>query len=112
MKTYQGYPIDLTADEARAALAPGTPIRLEKWRSPWGNDYAGKDWPWTAVLVRYQDKWWELTRTDLKDDVETGRDGASEWVSKDPLGYFRERAQYGARLRNGRFAVINTWSDG
>lgn len=108
MKLVKGYPVDLTADEARVALTD-VPFRVETWRTPWGEAPDLPEHPWTAVLIQYKGEWLLLGRTDLKDDVETGRDAKGMDA---PVEYFRKCIRYGARIRDGRFCVIDAWSDG
>ncbi len=62
---------------------------------------------WKDVIqIFYDGQWRDVCRTDLKDNVATT--GSSDSFSK-----YLNAVRYGARiLRNGHFAVIDSYSDG
>lgn len=61
------------------------------------------------VMV-YVNGWKDLCRTDLKDDVCTW--SPSKANSKEQLEFYKKKVQFGARTDNGRFAVVDSFSDG
>lgn len=106
-KLFNGCPIDLTADEARAALDAVT----EEARVV--NKYGSEE-----LHIMHNGQWHHLCRTDLADDVCTWHPDRDQSIA-----YYRERIWAGARVgwydgkpvpdgETPRFAVIDSWSDG
>ncbi len=93
--------VDLSVDEAKDALTnPETRI--------------GKAWHGNVLEIKYQDKWLQLARTDLKDDVATNLVGPSdeELLNGTVLEFYKRRIVYGARLTDKAFNVVDSFSDG
>lgn len=106
------YPVDLTVHQAKAVLRKGRRYRKRYRREVWRHATKGYlDWP--EVKIWYRGQWWKLALTDLKDDVCVGI-GVPEpdALQSDPLRWFREQVNYGARLKNNTFAVVRAFSDG
>ena len=100
-KSKEDLNVQLDPDEARQALegiAYRRVMRNAKGR-----------YPWEGIEVLYGGKWLGLCRTDLYDDVATGKDMRG---IADPIGYYKERAKAGARITDTRFSVIDAMSDG
>lgn len=65
----------------------------------------GTAWYGPVIEILYKERWLHLARTDLKDDVCTGRPGYT-------LDKFKQLVRYGARISDDTFAVIDSLSDG
>ena len=70
---------------------------------------AGKWYECVRTSIKFKGRWLRLCRTDLKDDVRTYVVLEDE---EDPVSYYRERIQYGARVSKTSFAVVDSFSDG
>lgn len=98
-------PVTLSADDTRKVLAAA--------RCRW------VDKAWESVAVLYRDKWLELGRTDLHDDVRTGA-GISLMPNAAPtpddpaeiVARFIKRVVFGARVTEDGFFVIDRLTDG
>lgn len=92
-------PVTLSADDTRKVLA-AAPCR---W----------VDKAWESVAILYRDKWLELGRTDLHDDVRTGA-GISLMSNAAPtlVARFIKRVVFGARVTEDGFFVIDRLTDG
>jgi hypothetical protein len=93
---------DLTPEEALKALAE-SPRR-------WGTAWYGQ-----VPEIEYEGKWRRLCRTDVFDDVCTGRRHEDGESLDQAVDYYAKRVGYGVRLReaNGSvFAVLDALSDG
>lgn len=104
-RVHDGITVSLSKNETIAAL---TGI---EFRTNVSGPYKHID-----VEVLYQGSWLTLCRTDLHDDVCTTHGtlwGALATVlDKDPVGYYRDKCAYGARVDERRFAVIDSLTDG
>jgi len=66
----------------------------------------GHKWKDVTIQIFYDGQWRDVCRTDLKDNVATTG-------SSDSFSEYLNAVHYGARiLRNGHFAVIDSYSDG
>ena len=67
--------------------------------------------------IQYKDEWWDLSRTDLVDNVSTGCSFHShvDMSNLDEVrNYFAEKIRYGVRLceKPKIFSCVDSWSDG
>lgn len=110
-KLVDGYPVDFTKKEALDIL------NKAKWRIiGQREEFFGVSEYLEEVEVFYKNTWWELARTDLKDDICTG-ECTRRRDKKNPVGRFINACRYGARLykhkdKRRTFAVIDSFSDG
>ncbi len=95
--------IDLSVEEGLKVLASAD-MRI-------GKDGGSIEWP----QIYYKDEWWVICRTDLTDNVATGRcTGNLDEIRN----CYAEHIRYGVRLhtnkKNGRksFLCVDSWSDG
>lgn len=91
----RGLSVDLSASQVRDVLAHA------EWRTA--------DARYGPVIeVKLLERWLRLCRTDLTDDVCTGRPGLTfaQWLE------YANRDIYGARISLNRFALIDAFSDG
>lgn len=106
LKVHHGEPVDLSCSEVFDALS-GCEARVEP------EDKFG-----ARVDVRYKGTWYVLSRTDLFDDVCTGRPYNEERHGplQKHVESMRDRAWFGARLKHyphgNFFAVVDALSDG
>ncbi len=108
LKVHHGKSVDLSCTETYDALS-GCECKLVDADDPYGGQF---------VHIRYKGTWYELSRTDLFDDVCTGhryvdeRDGPLQ----DHVAWMRDKACFGARLKHyphgNFFAVVDSLSDG
>ena len=69
------------------------------------------------LSVNYLGQWFPVCRCDNKGEVYSGRlpagdDAESLMFYREPLAYYRNRVFLGARITNGYFCVIDSYTDG
>lgn len=91
--------MQLGREEARGQLrtAPIRSVRVENKRLRDG-------YFWLRYQICYQDKWLDLCRTDLMDDISTYKIGCA-------VGDYLETC-HGARITETAFKVVDAFSDG
>jgi hypothetical protein len=108
-REHYGSPVDLSINEAKAALA-AAPMRWNEEENAW--KYA------RLAEVYHDGKWLHLCRTDLADDVCTFGGEDEKLGLEDLRAKYLQGVQFGARLGSrrsadsGRFAVVDSFSDG
>ncbi len=95
--------IDLSVEEGLKVLASAD-MRI-------GKDGGSIEWP----QIYYKDEWWVICRTDLTDNVGTGRYMGSNL--DETRNNLAKHIRYGVRLHtheDGRksFLCVDSWSDG
>jgi len=96
-----GMNVDLSVNDTTKVFE-SSKFRTRKKKS-WHADFNG-------LQIFYKDKWMDVARTDLKDDVCTTLcevKSKKEWVD-----HYKRNIQYGARIKEKTFAVIDSISDG
>ena len=100
-REHWAWPDDLTPSDAVGVLDRA--LTRGEYR-------VGSAWYGAAVEILYNGDWVHLARTDQKDDVCTGH--IMTQSLEDEIKFYRDKARLGARVREGCFAVIDSYSDG
>lgn len=107
-REHYGIKIDLSYNETREFLKDCRMIVYTEDSSGWG-------YRRIECKVLYQREWWDLSRTDLKDNVATGR--GHLWEPQANRDAWIRNVRYGARLNRWTedlrsFSIIDAFSDG
>lgn len=107
--THDGFSVDLSYNQTIEFLTECR-MHLVTYDSPY--------WHYRSVECRvlYDGLWWDLSRTDLKDNVATGRPSVS-WNIDSCREFWKHQCRYGTRLNRWddsrrSFSIIDAWSDG
>lgn len=113
-REHMGKKVDLSIAETLAALE--NPRAVIKVRPHMWGTHAQVEY---VLCIVFRGEWYELSRTDLFDDVHTGGDVCRpKNNTTEELDFWRNRVNFGARLRRYAhndlpyFAVVDSLSDG
>jgi hypothetical protein len=105
---HDGFKVDLSFNETRDFLK-NCRLHIYSRDGHWGRS--------VEAQVLYNGMWWDLCRTDLKDNVATTR-GHGGWYGIDKLReLWSQQVRFGTRFNvwddtRRSFSIIDAWSDG
>jgi hypothetical protein len=105
--TFPGF-TELSVEQARTILDTAV-FRLTRHPALSGRGWTAGN-AYTTIELMLDGNWLELCRTDLADNVATGRH--ENWTVAEWVAYYRERIRHGARYDARIFAVIDRFTDG